>query len=85
MPGTAVDGNDPKIGAGPEADMTLLTHDYPVRQARVDNRAQTPIGASREGLMHGFFRFAITIFLSTAVLAGIIALKTEIYLTRFTH
>jgi hypothetical protein len=36
-------------------------------------------------MMRGFFRFAITIFLSTAVLAGIIALKTEIYLARFTH
>ena len=29
--------------------------------------------------------YAVTIFLSTAVLAGIIALKTEIYLARFTH
>jgi hypothetical protein len=70
--------------------MTLLTHDhgrsyYPVRQVRADSRAQTPTGASREGMMRGFFRFAVTIFLSTAVLAGIIALKTEIYLTRFTH
>jgi hypothetical protein len=36
-------------------------------------------------MMRGFFRFAVTIFLSTAVLAGIIALKTEIYLPRFTH
>ena len=70
--------------------MTLLTHDhgrsyYPVRQTRTNNRAQTPTAASREGMMRGFFRFAVTIFLSTAVLAGIIALKTEIYLTRFTH
>jgi hypothetical protein len=70
--------------------MTLLTHDhgrsyYPVRQARTNNRAQTPTSASREGMMRGFFRFAVTIFLSTAVLVGMIALKTEIYLTRFTH
>jgi hypothetical protein len=70
--------------------MTLLTHDhgrscYPARQLRTDNRTQTPIRASREGMMRGFFRFAVTIFLSTAVLAGIIALKTEIYLPRFTH
>jgi hypothetical protein len=70
--------------------MTLLTPDhgrsyYPARQVRTDNRTQTPIRASREGMMRGFFRFAVTIFLSTAVLAGIIALKTEIYLTRFTH
>jgi hypothetical protein len=35
--------------------------------------------------MRRFFRFAVTIFLSTAVLAEIIALKTEIYLTRLTH
>jgi hypothetical protein len=78
------------MGAGPEADMTLLTHDhggshYPARQARTDDRAQTPIGASREGMMRGFFRFAVTIFLSTAALAGIIALKTEIYLSHFNH
>ena len=70
--------------------MTLLTHDqghsyYPVRQVRTDDHAQTPTGASREGMMRGFFRFTVTIFLSTAVLAGIIALKTEIYLARFTH
>jgi hypothetical protein len=36
-------------------------------------------------MMRGFFRFALTIFPSTALLAGIIASKTEIYLTRFTH
>jgi hypothetical protein len=70
--------------------MTLLTHDHGgsydrVRQVRADSRAQSPTVASREGKMRGFFRFAITIFLSTAVLAGIIALKTEIYLARFTH
>ncbi len=70
--------------------MTLLTHDHGVsydrvRQVRADHRAQSSTVASREGMMRGFFRFAITIFLSTAVLAGIIALKTEIYLARFTH
>jgi hypothetical protein len=68
--------------------MMLLTYDhgrscYPARQARTDNRAQPPIGASREGTMRGFFRFAVTIFLSAAALAGIIALKTEIYLPHF--
>ena len=68
--------------------MTLLTHDhgrscYPARQVRTDNRARPPIGASREGTMRRFFRFAVTILLSTAVLAGIIALKTEIYLPHF--
>lgn len=55
------------------------------RLLRPDDRAQLPIRASREGLMRGFFRFAVTIFLSTALLAGIIALKTGIYLTRLTH
>ncbi len=44
---------------------------------------EPPIGASREGAMRGFFRFVVTIVLSTAVLAGIIALKTEIYLPHF--
>ena len=70
--------------------MTLLTHDrdssyYPVRRDRKIDHAQTPTDAARESLMRRFFRFAVTIFLSTAVLAGFIALKTEIYLARFTH
>ena len=70
--------------------MTLLTHDqgrsyYPVtRDPKIDH-AQTPVNAARESVMRRFFRFAITIFLSTAVLAGMIALKTEIYLIRFSH
>ena len=68
--------------------MTLLSHDhgrscYPARQARADNRAEPPIGASRESAMRGFFRFVVTIVLSTVALAGIIALKTEIYLPHF--
>ena len=68
--------------------MTLLTHDhgsshYPVRRVRTDNRTQTTTGAARDNVMRRFFRFAITIFLSTAVLAGFIALKTEIYLSHF--
>lgn len=70
--------------------MTLLTHDqgrscYPVRPDRKIDRAQTPVNAARESVMRRFFSFAVTIFLSTAVLAGIIALKTEIYLTHFSH
>jgi hypothetical protein len=70
--------------------MTLLTHDqgrsyYPVHRDRKLDRTRTPVNAARESVMRRFFRFAVTIFLSTAVLAGIIALKTEIYLTRLTH
>jgi len=70
--------------------MTLLTHDrgrsyYPVRQDRKIDRPQTPVNAARESAMRRFFRFAVTIFLSTAVLAGIIALKTEIYLSHFNY
>lgn len=70
--------------------MTLLTHDhgrsyYPARRDRKIDRTQTPVNAARDSVMRRFFRFAVTIFLSTAVLAGIIALKTDIYLTRFTH
>jgi hypothetical protein len=70
--------------------MTLLTHDrggsyYPVRRDRSIDHAQMPVNAARESAMRRFFRFAVTIFLSTAVLAGFIALKTDIYLARFTH
>jgi hypothetical protein len=36
-------------------------------------------------VMRRFFRFAVTIFLSTAVLAGIIALKAGIYLSHFNY
>ncbi|MEO6840829.1 MAG: hypothetical protein ABI192_08690 [Bradyrhizobium sp.] len=68
--------------------MTLLTHDhgssyYPVRRNRKIDRAQAPADAARESVMRRFFRFAVTIFLITAVLAAIIALKTEIYLSHF--
>jgi hypothetical protein len=70
--------------------MTLLTHDpirsyYPVTRDRKIDRAQTPVNAASESVMRRFFGFAITIFLSTAVLAAMIALKTEIYLIRFSH
>jgi hypothetical protein len=44
-----------------------------------------PVNAARESVMRRFFRFAVTLFLSTAVLAGIIALKTEIYLSHFNY
>jgi len=70
--------------------MTLLTHDqgrsyYPVHRDREIDRAQAPVNAARESVMRRFFRFAVTIFLSTAMLAGIIALKTEIYLSHFSY
>lgn len=70
--------------------MTLLTHDrgrsfYPVQRDRKIDRTQTPINAARESAMRRFFRFAVTIFLSTAVLAGIIALKADIYLSHFNY
>jgi hypothetical protein len=70
--------------------MTLLTHDqgrsfYSVQRDRKVDRTQTPVNAARESVMRRFFRFAVTIFLSTAVLAGIIALKAEIYLSHFNY
>jgi hypothetical protein len=70
--------------------VTLLTHDqgrsyYPVRRDQKTDRAQTPVNPARESVMRRFFRFAVTLFLSTAALAGIIALKTGIYLSHFNY
>lgn len=74
-----------------ETHMTLLTPDngrshYPVRKewkGWTANHAQTPVGATRDSAMRRLFRLAITIMIGTAVLVGIIALKTEIYLSHF--
>lgn len=68
--------------------MTLLTHNHDLSHdpARPDRKAEPrPVspGASRESTMRGFFRAAVTIMLATAILAGIIALKTAIYLPHF--
>jgi hypothetical protein len=64
--------------------MTLLTHyhDLPQGPARPRRISTT---ASRETAMRGFFRAAVTIMLATAALAGIIALKTAIYLPHFNY
>ena len=66
--------------------MTLLTHyhDLPRSPARQDGKArERRVSASREAAMRGFFRAAVTIMLATVILAGIIALKTAIYLSHF--
>ena len=68
--------------------MTLLTHYHDLSHdpARPDRKAEPrPISSSdsREAAMRGFFRAAVTIMLATAILAGIIALKTAIYLPHF--
>jgi hypothetical protein len=69
--------------------MTLLTHyhdryDHLPRHARKAEPRRIPASASREAAMRGFFRAAVTIMLGTAILAGIIALKTAIYLPHIT-
>ena len=70
--------------------MTILTHyhDLPHGPARHSHKAE-PRGvsttAAREAAMRGFFRAAVTIMLGTAALAGIIALKTAIYLPHFNY
>lgn len=70
--------------------MTLLTHyhDLPRDPARRDRKArqrERPISGSREAVMRGFFRVTVTIMLSTAALAGVIALKSAIYLPHFAY
>ena len=70
--------------------MTLLTHyhdryDHLPRRARKAERRPVTASASREATMRGFFRAAVTIMLATAALAGIIALKTAIYLPHFNY
>jgi hypothetical protein len=84
------------IAANPETSdalrtpMTLLTHyhdlsRHPVRRNRKADRREIRSSASREAAMRGFFRAAVTIMLATMVLAGIIALKTAIYLPHFNY
>ncbi len=68
--------------------MTLLTlyHDLPHGPARHSRKAEPrriSTTTSRETAMRGFFRAAVTIMLGTAAPAGIIALKTAIYLPYF--
>ena len=70
--------------------MTLLTHYHdlprgPARQRRKAEPRRISTTASRETTMRGFFRAAVTIMLGTAALAGIIALKTAIYLPHFNY
>jgi hypothetical protein len=70
--------------------MTLLTHYHdlshdPARQDGKADRRRIPASASREAAMRGFFRAAVTLMLATAILAGIIALKTAIYLPHFNY
>jgi hypothetical protein len=71
--------------------MTLLTHapgpSYGRGSrsiARQDSSAvDTPTEASRVNRIAQVCRFALSVTLVTAVLAGIIALKASIYLSRF--
>jgi hypothetical protein len=71
--------------------MTLLTHvpgpSYGLRSrsnARQDSPAvDTPIEAPKVNRIAQVCRFALSVTLVTAVLAGIIALKASIYLARF--
>jgi hypothetical protein len=70
--------------------MTLLTHyhDVPHDPARRDRKGwqrERPVGGSREATMRRFFWAAVTIMLGTAALAGVIALKTAIYLPHFAY
>jgi hypothetical protein len=70
--------------------MTLLTHYHdltqgPARQSRKARPRRISTTASRETAMRGFFRAAVAIMLGTAALAGIIALKTAIYLPHFNY
>jgi hypothetical protein len=57
----------------------------PARQSRKAEARRISTTASRETAMRGFFRAAVTIMLATAALAGIIALKTAIYLPHFNY
>jgi ABC-type phosphate transport system permease subunit len=70
--------------------MTLLTHYHdrsvePVRRKHSTGHARVPTGASRETAMRRFFRGAVTIMLGTAAVAGVIAVKTAIYLPHFSR
>jgi hypothetical protein len=70
--------------------MTLLTHYHdlshrPVRRDRRVDRRQARTSISRQAAWRGFFRATATILLGTAILAGIIALKTAIFLPHFNY
>lgn len=70
--------------------MTLLTHYHDLshgaaRSGRKAEPRRIPIEASREATMRELFRAAVTIMLGAAILAGIIALKTAIYLPHFNY
>ena len=66
--------------------MTLLIH-YddrrydPLRSDRKVDQAN----ASRETAMRAFFRAAVTIMLATVAIAGVIALKTILYLPHLNY
>jgi type IV secretory pathway component VirB8 len=66
--------------------MTLLLHYHdrrydPVRSDRKVDQAN----ASRETAMRAFFRASVTIMLATVAIAGIIALKTVLYLPHLNY
>ena len=66
--------------------MTLLIHYHdqqcdPVRSDRKVDQAD----ASRETAMRVFFRAAVAILLGAVAIAGIIALKTVLYLPHFNY
>ncbi len=68
--------------------MTLLTHYHDLPHGPAQSRKAEPrriSTTSRETAMRGFFRAAVTIMLGTAALAGIIALKTAIYLPHLNY
>jgi hypothetical protein len=66
--------------------MTLLTHhdSRSDHQAREIHPGTARIEVSRTAVMQEFIRSALTIMLIMAALAGIVALKTEVYLRRLT-
>jgi hypothetical protein len=49
------------------------------------DRRQARTSISRQAAWRGFFRATATILLGTAILAGIIALKTAIFLPHFNY
>ena len=70
--------------------MTLLTHYHDLshdraRRDRKTDRRGIRANASREAAVRAFFRAAVTIMLGTATFAGIVALKTAIYLPHFNY
>jgi hypothetical protein len=71
--------------------MTLLTHTHgpsydrgaQSEARRATNAARAPAKGSHAALIKQACGFALTVTLMTLALAGIIALKTSIYLARF--